>query len=117
MTESTPEDAVPVELRSRIFWICARADNASAAGAKARAAALANGDSDDILRKIAEGAEDAAISASHRKALALAKKITLRPGSVTDDDISEVAAAWGDRATAQIIETACIAAALNRCSR
>ena len=116
MTESTQEDAVPVELRSRIFWICARADNASSAGAKARAAALANGDSDDILRKIAEGAEDAAIPASHRKALALAKKITIRPGSVTDDDISEVSAAWGDRATAQIVETACIAAAVNRCS-
>lgn len=116
MTESSPEDAVPVELRSRIFWICARADNAASAGAKARAAALANGDSDETLRKIAEGTEDAAIPASHRKALALAKKITLRPGSVTDDDISEVAAAWGDRATAQIVETACIAAAVDRCS-
>jgi len=115
MTETSPEDAVPVELRSRIFWMCARSDNAAAAGAKARAAALANGDTDEILRKIAEGTEDESIPVSHRKALALAKKITIRPGAVTDEDISEVAAAWGDRATAQIVETACIAAAVNRC--
>jgi alkylhydroperoxidase family enzyme len=117
LAETTSEDAVPVELRSRIFWVCARADNAADAGAKARAAAISHGDTDELLRKIAEGADDADIPASHRKALALAKKITVRPGAVTDEDISEVNAAWGDRATAQIVEAACIAAAIDRCDR
>lgn len=114
---TTPEDAVPAELRARIFWICARSDNAVAAGAKARAAALKHGDTDEVLRKIVEGAEDAKITPAQRKALDLAKKITLRPGSVSEQDIAAVRADWGDRATAQIVETAAIAAAVNRCGK
>ncbi len=117
LAETTPEDAVPAELRARIFWICARSDNAAAAGAKARALALKNGDTDEVLRKIVEGAEDAKITPAHRKALDLAKKITLRPGAVNEEDIAAVRADWGDRATAQIVETACIAAAVNRCGK
>ena len=48
------------------------------------------------------------------KVMQLVRLLTLNPAWVGDKDIKAVQAIYGDRATAQIVELACIAAAVDR---
>jgi AhpD family alkylhydroperoxidase len=112
--ESTDEVAIPPLLRARIFWLSARLDNAPRAAAVAFASLKAQGETADSIRLVSEDSASDAIPVKERVVLALARKIALNPGSVGDDDIAAVRAHWGDRATAHIVETACIASAVDR---
>ena len=106
--------AVPALLRGQILWYCARLDNAQHAAAEAREMLLKLGQSDADLRRLEEGLEESKLGDKTTRVLALARLITLNPAWVGDADVQAVRELWGDRATAQIVELACIAAAVDR---
>jgi alkylhydroperoxidase family enzyme len=106
--------AVPALLRGQILWYSARLDNAPHAAAEAREMLLKLGQTDADLRNLEQGDANAKLDEKTVKALALVRLITLNPAWVGDDDVRAVRELWGDRATAQIVELACIAAAVDR---
>lgn len=105
---------VPARLRGEILWLCARLDNAPHAAAEARAMLLKLGQIDADLQAMENPSGNEKWDQKTRKALELVRLITLNPAWVGDADIQAVRELWGDRATAQIVELACIGAAVDR---
>ncbi|MFM7319756.1 MAG: carboxymuconolactone decarboxylase family protein [bacterium] len=105
--------AVNAKLRGQILWLAARLDNAPHAAAEARAMLHGMGVSDDELKSL-ESAESAGRDEKTDAVLRLVRLVTLNPAWVGDDDIEAVRKHFGDRGTAQIVEMACIGAAVNR---
>lgn len=106
--------ALPAQLRGEILWLCARLDNAPHAAAEARAMLLKVGQTDADLQALDNLAGNEKRDQKSRRALELVRLITLNPAWVGDSDIQAVRELWGDRATAQIVELACIGAAVDR---
>jgi alkylhydroperoxidase family enzyme len=104
---------VPALLRGQILWYCARLDNAPQAASEARKMLKELGQTDADLQ-ILETLDDQKLDEKTLKVLQLVRLLTLNPAWVGDNDIKAVQAIYGDRATAQIVELACIAAAVDR---
>jgi hypothetical protein len=104
---------VPALLRGQILWYCARLDNAPQAASEARKMLNELGQTDADLQ-ILETLDDQKLDEKTLKVLQLVRLLTLNPAWVGDNDIKAVQAIYGDRATAQIVELACIAAAVDR---
>jgi hypothetical protein len=68
----------------------------------------------DADLQILETLDDQKLDEKTLKVLQLVRLLTLNPAWVGDNDIKAVQAIYGDRATAQIVELACIAAAVDR---
>ena len=105
--------AVPALVRGQILWAVARLDNAPHAAAEARAMLHGLGVTDDGLKAL-EMAESAGRDEKTDAVLKLVRLVTINPAWVADDDIQAVRKHFGDRGTAQIVELACIAAAVDR---
>lgn len=114
-TEPPTDDfPIPALLRGKILWVCARLDNAPFAASDARQMLKSLDVKDAELERLENLSETGQIDEPTRQALKLATLITTNPAWVGDHDINEVRKHWGDRATAQIIELSCIAAAIDR---
>ncbi|MFM1801460.1 MAG: hypothetical protein RJA81_812 [Planctomycetota bacterium] len=110
----TDDFPLPVELRGKILWVCARLDNAPHVARDARHLLKKLGVSDVQLEQLEDLSKSQNLDEPTRQALKLAALITTNPAWVTQQDIEDVRQNWGNRATAQIIELACIAAAFDR---
>ena len=111
--ESAEGVNVPALLRGQILWYSARLDNAPQAASEARKMLKELGQTDADLQTL-ETLDDQKLDDKTLKVMQLVRLLTLNPAWVGDKDIKAVQAIYGDRATAQIVELACIAAAVDR---
>jgi len=112
--ESSEGVNVPALLRGQILWYSARLDNAPHAAAEARKMLKELGQSDADLEALENLGDGTKLDDKTSKVLNLVRLLTLNPAWVGDTDIKSVELLFGDRATAQIVELACIAAAVDR---
>lgn len=103
---------LPALLKAKIAWLAARHDRAWYALEIAERRLEALGLDRAEWEQIARPAEDA--SPADRAALELARKITVRPASIRDEDVARVREHFSDRQTAEIILHAANAAFFDR---
>ncbi len=99
-------------LNAAIAWAAAREDRAWYALAHARTRLKALGLSDDSIFAI--DAKDNFLSARDREAVALARKITVNPALIDDQDIVSLRKSFTDHEVAEIVFQATEAAYFNR---
>jgi alkylhydroperoxidase family enzyme len=98
-------------LRAQLAWTSARRNRAWYALAAARDRLLAQGQSlDDIFRLD----EPDSAPPGRREALRFARKLTVRPQGITDDDVAALRAHFSDQEVAEIIYTLCAANQFDR---
>jgi len=98
-------------LRAQLAWISARHNRAWYALAAARDRLLAQGQSlDDIFRLD----DPDAMPPGRREALRFARKLTVRPQSITDDNVAELRAHFSAHEVAEIVYTLCAANLFDR---
>jgi len=89
------------KLRAEIAWVSARNDRAWYALGHARQRLRDLGLSDDAVFALDAPGDD--VPAAERQALALAKKITVNPALVTDEDVATLRKSFTDHEVAEII--------------
>src|SRR5579872_2300295 len=88
-------------LRARMRWTAAQANRCGYATAYAEADLLRAGGTPEEVQQLASG--QAALSAAERKALAFARTMTLAASEVTDREIEELIAAFGERTVVAMV--------------
>lgn len=98
-------------LRAQLAWVSARHNRAWYALAAARERLEAKGQSLDEMFRLDD--PDAAEPA-HREALRFARKLTVRPQSITDGDVAALRGHYSDSEVAEIIYSLCAANLFDR---
>jgi hypothetical protein len=112
--EESPEVAIPAKIRGQIIWQVARLDNAPEVAAEARAILHSLGMTDDDLKQLEKPAGEANRDEKTEAILRYVRLVTMNPAWVADEEINQLRKHFGDRGAAQVVEVACIAAAMDR---
>jgi alkylhydroperoxidase family enzyme len=99
-------------LKAQIAWIAARHDRAWYAVGQAQRRLKSLGLSDDAIFAL-DGAWGA-YSPAERAVFALARKVTVAPASIEDEDVAEVRKHYSDHQTAEVVYHITLAAFFNR---
>ncbi len=99
-------------LKAMIAWIAARHDRAWYALGQAKRRLKSLGLSEDEIYRL-DGSWDS-FTAAERAAFSLARKLTVNPSSVGDEDIAALRKLYGDRQVAELIYHVCNAAFFDR---
>jgi alkylhydroperoxidase family enzyme len=99
-------------LKAQISWICARHDRAWYALGQAKRRLLALGESADAIYAL--DGDGKSFSDKERVTFAFARKLTVAPAAMTDDDIAQLRKHYSDSQAAEIVYRASSAAFFNR---
>jgi alkylhydroperoxidase family enzyme len=100
------------KLRAQVHWIAARHDRAWYALGHAKARLKALGVKEDDVWAL--DAPDRRFSEAQKAAFAFAKKLTVTPARITDDDVAGLRKHYKDREVAELIYQVTAAALFNR---
>jgi len=106
------EGKISPRLKGQIAWIAARHDRAWYAVGHAKRRLNALGLSDDMIFGLDSQWND--YTPGERAVFALARKVTIEPASIEDDDVTEVRKYYSDCETAEIIYHIAMAAFFDR---
>lgn len=99
-------------LRARINWICARHDRAWYALGQAKRRLLALGQSEDAIYAL--DGDWSAYPEKDRLVLAFARKLTLEPANITDQDVANLRKHFNVTQVAELVHRVSSAAMINR---
>ncbi len=108
---------LPVALRDKIAYVAAREDHAWYMQHHSRKRLLDAGMSEVAIFSLGDpivAAQDAAVDQAEAQALTFARKLTVQPQSMTDDDIATLSEHFSPQQVAEIVYHTGLAAVLNR---
>src|SRR5262249_15680677 len=99
-------------LAAQISWICARHDRAWCAVGQAKRPFLALGETVDAIYAL--DGDWKSFTPKEQFDFAFARKLTVGPASITDDDIAQLRKVYSDSQTAEIVYRTCSASFFDR---
>ncbi len=112
MRRAEQKGGLDPRLKAQIAWIAARHDQAWYALGQAKRRLRALGCSEDEIYRL-DGSWDSC-SVAERAAFSLARKLTVNPSSVQDEDIAALRKLFSDRQVAELVYHLCNAAFFDR---